>query len=187
MVLPLITPVGSNFIKDFPSDNTVNMDLIDAYAAPSLTSHPLQTYTPILTAVTANPFMGTAPVIRGFFYEIFDQIYTWGEFRFGATGSPTAGTGTWMMSLPFAAKSNVGINTIIGNTPVIGNALIWDDSSSTGRLPCTVHLRTNTQMMFGCQMNNSLSFREVNGTNPITWAPSDGISWSARYQRDPSV
>src|SRR5215213_3743947 len=113
MVLSLLTPTGPNFIKDFPAANVVNLDRIDDYAAPSLTTHPLQTYTPVLTAATANPVLGVGGIIRGYFYEIFDQIYTWGEFRFGTSGISN-GTSTWMVSLPFSAKANIGFSTILG-------------------------------------------------------------------------
>lgn len=126
MGILLTDPAGSNFIKDFPAVNAANLDKIDAYANASLVTHPLKQYTPLFTATTANPTIGTGgpAVLRAFYYEIFDQIYTWGEFRFGTT-SPSSGTGTWIMSLPFTAKSIIGPSTTSGAAPVIGVGSIW--------------------------------------------------------------
>src|SRR5690349_11453328 len=84
--LPLITPQGSNFLRDFPGQNAVNCDLLDNYAGPCLTTHPIQTFTPALVSSTGpanDPVLGTGGFIRGFYYKIFDQIHMWGEFRFG--------------------------------------------------------------------------------------------------------
>src|SRR5260370_37137024 len=100
MVLSLQTPAGINFIKDWSSQNAVNCDLMDAYAGP----YAIQTYVPILTAVTTNPVLGSTGTITGFYYRLFDQIYTWGEFKFNGTGS-NKGAGTYIITLPFKAKT----------------------------------------------------------------------------------
>jgi hypothetical protein len=185
MVLSLLTPTGPNFMKDFPGQHAVNADRIDDYAGPCLTSDPLQTYTPQLTAATTNPVLGTGGFIRGYYYEIFDQIITWGEFRFGTAGISN-GASTWMVSLPFPAKTVVGVSTILGNAPVVGEGVIWDDSAAAGRFPLTAHLRTTTQLMFGFRMGSGLGFREVSSSGPVSpWAIQDGLTWSARYQRLP--
>ena len=186
MVLPLITPTGVNFIKDFPSQNAVNCNLIDAYASPCLTSHPLQTYTPILTGDGSNPALGVAGFIRGFYYKIFDQIYTWGEFRFGTSGIGI-GSGTWSIDLPFPAKTLLGFTDTFGSSPIVGNGVVRDDSAVAGRFPLTCHLRSATRLMWGFRMNSGLANKDVNDTRPITWAINDGITWAARYKRDPTL
>lgn len=185
MVLSLITPVGSDFIKNFPSQNAVNCDTIDAYAAPCLTSHALQSWTPQLTAVTTNPTLGTGGFIRGFYYEIFDQIYAWGEFRFGSSGA-SGGTGLWMISLPFEAKTvDVDPSDTLGGAALVGSGLIWDDSNSSARMPITSHLKTSTLLHFGFKMDSSAGSRSVGSAQPITWAALDGLTFFARYQRLP--
>lgn len=186
MVLSLETPVGSNFLKDFPAQNANNMDEIDAYANSSLTTHALKSYTPIFTATTTNPVIGTGgpAVLRAYYYEIFDQIYTWGEFRFGTT-APSAGTGTWIMSLPFNAISNVGVSSTIGAAPVVGTGVVFASASAANRQPVTVHLRSFNTLMFGIRMGSGLAARELTNAIPIAWAPSDGLTWSARFQRNP--
>lgn len=184
MVLPLITPVGSNFLKDFVSQNAINCDLIDDYSGPSLITHPLQSWTPQLTAVTTNPTLGTGGFNRGFFYEIFDQIYAWGEFRFGTAGT-NAGSGIYSMSLPFTAKTIVGIGASLGKEPILGTGYIFNAASSTARTPVTVHLRTANTVAFGVQMNSGSANREVTQIQPNAWTINDGLTWFARFQRLP--
>lgn len=184
MGISLITPTGANFIKDFPSQNTVNLDRIDEYAGPCLTSDVLTTYTPQLTGVTSNPTLGTGGIIRGFYYRIFDQIYTWGEFKFGTAGV-AVGSGAYLISLPFAAKSNLGASGTFGLAPAVGNAFLYDDSLVAGRQLALSFLRTTTQIMFAVKMNSGAGSSEVGSGGPIAWAINDSISWCARYQRLP--
>lgn len=183
MVLSLVTPSGSDFIKDFPAQNAINCELIDAYAGPCLITHPLQTWSPILTALTANPVLGVASSVKGYYYKIFDQIYCWGEFRFGTSGA-SFGTGTYLVSLPFPADNPIGTQpNSPGDCPPIGQAITWDNSASNGQ-PLTVHLQGNSNVTFATKLNTGLG-REVNPTTPMTWAVSDGITFAARYKRQP--
>lgn len=180
MGLPtLVTPNGATFLKDWPAANGVNCDDIDDYAGPCLRSDALSTYTPNLTGSTADPTLGASGTIKGFYFKIFDQIYTWGEFRF-KTGF-TAGTGDYIVTLPFAAKTLTAPSTTIGKGPILGAGHLWDASAAATRQPLIVQLRTATQIMFGAR--NNASSRQVDNLSLITWAIDDGISWSARYQR----
>lgn len=180
-LLPLISPTGSNFMKDFPSQHAVNMNLMDAYVNSSLTSHPLKSYIPLFTATTTNPTLGTgSQILRAVYYEIFDQIYTWGEFRFGTSGF-NAGSGTWGMSLPFPAKSTIGNNSNSGLMQAIGVGSVWVNAVFNNIQPVTVHLRDSTTVQFTTRIG--LSAREVSNSHPVTWAVQDGITWFAHYQR----
>lgn len=180
MTLPLITPIGSNFLKDFPGQHAVNVDLIDTAAGPCLRTQPMQAYTPTLTAVTTAPTLGATGFIKGFYYKIFDQIYCWGEFRF-KTGF-SVGSGIYIVSLPFAVSGNLAPNTNIGAAPILGNGFIWSQVTTASRQPVAAQLRTSTDLMFGVKMNN-LTAREVSHNNPYTWAVDDGLSWCVRYKR----
>lgn len=183
MVLALTSPVAADFIKDFPAVNEVNCDLIDAFAGPCLITHALQSWVPILTASTSNPTLGTGGTIKGYYYKIFDQIYIWAEFRFGTAGI-SAGSGSYIISLPFPAKGNMGFyGGSIGETPPVGVGSIWDDTTDLGKQMLSVHLRTSTSVMFGVKMGG-VTGRELSSSNPITWAINDGITFSARYTRD---
>jgi hypothetical protein len=182
MPLALISPVGSNFIKDFPAQNTVNCDLIDGYAGP----YALQSYTPAITAVTTNPVLGATGVITGYFYEIFDQIYSWGEFKFNGAGS-NKGAGTYRITLPFKAKSVFAANGSSGRGPIIGSGLAYRASVGSDRQPIVVQLETVTTMMFNIRADTAFGARAVSGTDtPFAWANGDGLKWNVRYQRDPT-
>jgi hypothetical protein len=184
MLLPLLSPASNTFLKDWPAYNQFNCQEIDDYAGPCLTTHGLQSYTPGFSAVTTPPSLGTGGSIIGYYYKIFDQIWTWGELRFGTTGS-SSGAGAWMVTTPFPVTNLLGFSTNIGEAPVVGNGYYWDDSSTTTRFPVTVHLRTSTQMMFGFRMGTAVASREVAQGIPVPVSPLDGISWSARFQRTP--
>lgn len=175
------TPAPNAFMKDFPGTHGKNMDDLDAFANTCLTTHPLKSYTPVLGSPGTPPTLGGAGFIRGFYYQIFDQIYAWGEFRF-ASGFTTGNSG-YTISLPVAANSLIGASTDIGSAPGIGNGLVMDASADSGRQQVIAKLRTDMTLMFGVRMNSGASAREVRFDGPITWADGDGLSWSVRYKR----
>lgn len=182
MVLALVTPVGANFIKDWPSQNAVNCELIDAYAGP----YAIQTYVPLLTATTTNPVLGATGAITGFYYKIFDQIYSWGEFKYNGAGS-NKGAGTYIITLPFKAKTSFPPNILTGKGPIIGSGQVWRQSVATDRQPVAVQLRTVDQMMFNIRADSGFGSRACDGTDiPFAWANGDGIKWFVKYQRDPT-
>jgi hypothetical protein len=187
MLLDLTTSVGSDFIKNFPAQNEVNLDKIDAYARACLITHPLKSYQPIFKASTDSPVIGTGgpAVLRGYYYEIFDQIFTWGEFRFG-TSSSNAGNGSWYMSMPFPIFNVIGITSTFNNTPVIGTGSIWDNDTASTRQPVNLLAVDSNYVQFAPRLNSGATFREVRDNFPITWAAQDGMCWNAHYQRAPS-
>jgi hypothetical protein len=185
MPLPLVNPIGGNFLKDWPAQNAVNCDAIDGYAGPALATNALQTYTPVLSAVTTDPTLGTGGFIRGFYYQIFDQIYVFGEMRFGTAGT-NAGSGIYTISLPFTADTSVvPANSSLGSSPVIGNGLVWNNVTAATRQLVTVHLRTASLMHFGISINSGMPRNEVASAIPIAWTINDGMQWSGRYKRLP--
>ena len=186
MPLPaLVHPEDTNFLKDWPSQNSYNCETIDDYAGPCLPAHPLQTYTPAWTATTTNPTLGTGAVLRGFYYLIFDQVFTWGEALLGSSGA-ARGSGIYEISLPFKAKTHVTPGTIANQYTPIGNAQAFKLLDTAERQPMVTLLRTTTTMMFGVRMDTSSGLRKATESNPFLFNASDGIMWSARYQRDTS-
>lgn len=184
MGIDLTAPVASDFIKNWPAQNANNCDKIDAYAGDTcLTTHPIGTYIPQLTGGSSNPSLG-AGEIAGYYYSIFDQIYCWGHFKFGSGFS--AGGGDYIISLPFKVKTLIPISANIARTPIIGNAILWDDSLATARQPLTCQLRSTTTIEFGTRKTTAATNILVSSSYPITWAINDGIKWFARFQRDPA-
>jgi len=180
MTLPLITPIGSNFLKDWPAQNAVNCNTFDAAAGACLTNHPLGTYTPIWTASTTNPTLGTNPVQIGYYYLVFDMVYVYAEMRLG-TGS-TRGSGVYIMSLPFKAKSFVAG---VGYNPV-GNAQIYNPANIGWRQPIltTINSATLTTVSFNHRFDWSTTNKQITESIPWPFGDGDGIAWSARYQRN---
>lgn len=190
MVLSLITPAGANFIKDFPGQNATNCDRLDEFAGPCLTSHPLRSFTPGLTSTGTAPNLGTGGISQGYYYKIWDQIYMWGEFKFGTSGI-NVGTDIYVVTLPFTVNNVMG-NLLggpasnLGAAPMVGVGCTFDASANAGALPVTVHLRTTTSLMFGIRMNSGSANRELRSSGYIAWDVNDGLAWSARVQEVPS-
>lgn len=183
MPIELIIPTASNFIKDWPAQNAINCDRIDDYAGPCTIVHGLTAYQPRLTTPFVNPSIGTggSAVNRGYYYRIFDQIYVWGEFRFGSSGMNVGG-GVYYISLPFQVKSNLPITNTTGLTPVVGTATAFTNAVGN-RQSLTVHLATPTDVMFSVRINSGMVNREVAHNVPVAWVPGEGISWNAKFQR----
>lgn len=178
----LIDPESNNFIKDFPGQNAVNCDALDAYAGPCLTTHPLNSINTELTSSSTKPTLGTGGFCVARYYQIFDQIFMWGQFRFGTAGI-AAGLGVYIVQLPFNIVSNVPASTTIDAAPVVGNGSTFDANLNAGRLPLTVHLRAANQIMFGTRFNNGLGLRELRESGYLSWDVNDGVTWSLKAKR----
>lgn len=184
MVLPLLTPIGSDFIKSFPGQNSINCGLIDSYANACLVGQPLQSFTPLLGATTTPPVLGTGGINNAYFYRIMDQIYMWGEWRWGTAGT-NFGTGIYTLTLPFSVAALMPVSSGFDSSPVVGTGRTFDTATNAGRLGLTVHLRTTSQLQFGVRINSGASNRELRETGYLTMANLDGVSWNARVKRVP--
>lgn len=178
---PLTSVASSDFIKNFPLIHGSNMDKIDDWAGPSA----VQSYTPDLTASVTNPTLGTGGFITGRYIEIFDFIFTWGEFRFGTAGI-NQGSGTFEVSLPFPAATIAPPDGGSGNGPQLGISRVWDNSSGSTRTSHSVQLRTTTRIMFSVRFDSGAGGRALGSGNPFAWDLQDGINWFAKYKRQDS-
>jgi hypothetical protein len=182
MTLPLIDPIGGDFLKAWPGQNEHNLDLIDAKCGPP----GVLTYIPVLTAAVTNPNLGTTGEIKGFYYLVLDFVFSWGYFKFGGS-SINSGDSTYIVTLPFAADPIYIENSDAGNGFQLGNGIIYDDSSGTNRQPCVVQLRDSTHIFFNQYMEGTSSTRSVSGSSggiPIVWATGDYLTWQVRYKRE---
>ena len=169
---PLITPQGPDFIKNWPFQNKVNCDNIDAFVG----LQSVQAYTPIFTAEFGGLALGTG-TLTGWYFSIFNTVYSWGEFRFG-TGM-AAGSGFYEITLPFLPAPNYVANLNTGKGSLIGTCRIWQNSTISNRQSGTVQLRASNKVMFNLRVNSGA--RSVSNTFPFAWTTLDGISWSVTY------
>jgi hypothetical protein len=77
-------------------------------------------FAPVLTASVTSPTMGTAPVVSGKYSRYGKGLVVYQFFIQFGTGAPTAGSGTYSISLPVTA--NAGPATA-------GNVRIFDGST----------------------------------------------------------
>lgn len=182
MGLPtLISPAGSDFIKDWPGQNTINCDRLDAFANQSALGNALPFFVPTLKGSVTDPVLGTGGVNRAYFYRIFDEIYIWGEWRWGTSGT-NFGSGIYTLTLPFTVDTQFTPNAALGSTPIVGSGFTWDQSGNSGRQSISVHLINNNQLMFAVRLNSGLSNREVRDVFSVAWANQDGVSYTARLK-----
>lgn len=178
MELPLLSPASNTFLKNWPAYNEFNCDQIDDYAGPCLPSHGLQTYTPQLTASTTNPTLGTGSNIVGYYYKLFDDIWTWGQFRFGTSGA-SGGSGTYSITLPFTATNFLGFSP----EPIVGHGFFFDFSAPASSYAVLSVLSTASTLSFLVKADSGGSSRFVTNNSPAAVSTQDGISWFAKYQR----
>lgn len=152
----------------------------DGFAA--IAGGALQTYTPVLTAVTTNPSLGSGGdftqsgrywLLPGGIVEVDILL------RFGSSGV-SLGSGTYIISLPVAADVTFhrAVNNI-GLASTIGVGVVRDNSNVAASIPVTAFLRASgdvvsVNLASGGLLSNSLP----------TWplAASDAIQLSLRYR-----
>ncbi len=178
----LQTIAGSQFINAFPGLHAANCDSIDDHAGPCLTSDGLIAINTELLCSGPNPTLGAGGFSVAKYYQIFDQVFMWGQFRFGTSGI-SAGGGVYVIQLPFSLTSLIPPTTNMAAAPVIGTGSTYDANANAGRLPLTVHLRAANHLMFGVRFSSGAANRELRDTGTLTWDVNDGITWNLRAKR----
>lgn len=128
-------------------------------------------YTPLLTASTTNPTLGTGSLATGAYALWGDAVYYLFRFRFG-TGA-AAGSGTYRVSLPVAAVSSDR-----ADVGLLGTCELGDDSAGNRyrRAPAMLDTTHLVLQSFGDP------FTEVTHASPIPWANLDYIIGSVWYR-----
>lgn len=132
---------------------------------------PWSSYTPVLSAVTTNPGLGTGPVQVGKF-KVVDKVCTgWANITAG-TGTVTPGSGTYRMSLPV---------TPVGATYVSGTAVLFDASSST-RYVGALQIDVAGALTFAVMTFDTMTSEWGSAGGPIIINTSDFIRVSFCYE-----
>jgi hypothetical protein len=125
-------------------------------------------HTPVLTASTSNPTLGTGSSQVGRYLLWGGRMCTyWGRIAFG-TAALSAGTGQYFVSLPFVSNSAPEI--------FVGSAMLRDSSSGSIQ-PCTSYMASGASTLSIVTPSGIAS-----STVPWTWAASDYLTWSITYE-----
>ncbi len=128
-------------------------------------------YTPVLTAASVNPVLGSGSVQHGRYKQIGKTVHCEGYILFGSSGA-SFGTGTWSVSLPVASANQT-------NASWIGTTYLRDTSGgSNGHYMGNGIIAANSSVMALGSNGSAL----VASIIPFTWAVTDYIRWSATYE-----
>lgn len=149
---------GSSQVAVYP-DTTFHGDV----SIPGVTDA-WSTYTPTLTATTTNPGLGTSPTAIGRYRVVGKTIDVMVELVFGT--SPSAGSGTYLIGLPVAARAT---------TPAhVGTGLVFQGST---RKTVVAELNTTSNVLM---VTGDAGAVVTNST--FTWAAGGTLRLSLRYE-----
>jgi hypothetical protein len=130
-------------------------------------------YAPTVTATTTGPTLGSGSTASGFYSIGPGQLVNYTFFiQFGASGV-SAGSGQYLISLPFTAANLFG-----SNQPAIGSAMIRDNSGPTIQSGVTYIPGSNLQYVSVMVGSPAAA---ITNSSPWTWAASDYIAGSIAY------
>lgn len=141
-----------------------------------IASEPWTIYTPILTATTTNPTLGTGGIFvqEGRFIQYGKMVSGSIKLAFGNSGA-TAGSGTYRISLPVAPLQSTATAT------VIGHGFIFDSSAADMRV---AYIQTFSGL--GSQvveiLFQAVTNFKVTNSSPWTWAASDEMAFNFQYE-----
>lgn len=128
-------------------------------------------YTPTLTAASGGLVIGTAGFTGGE-YSIFNgkMCNYRGTFLFGTSGM-NAGSGQFLISLPFAASSvwTQGVGSV--------GSVLMRDTSGPSLYSGVCYISANATVMAFVAAPSGL----VGAGNPFTWSNTDYLSWDITY------
>lgn len=126
---------------------------------------------PTLTAVTANPNMGTSPVQAWEWWLLGMYVFGWSYFKWG-TGSPSTGTGALRVPVPL---------NILDATPALGHGMALD--SSTGN-QIEVHMNPVAAGGTACELWADAATSAATGASLALGAAGDEIVLEWLYEWD---
>lgn len=134
-------------------------------------------YTPVLTALTTNPTLGTGSTQAGRYCCVGNLIVAQGIIAFGTTGA-NAGSSTYEISVPFP------IVMFGGTTSPIGLVEIVDSSASAhALLPAVVATDGDAKFRVRYPVTYPTgTLANMNHSTPWAWAASDSIQFSVAYE-----
>ncbi|GAA4627261.1 hypothetical protein [Cellulomonas oligotrophica] len=130
-----------------------------------------QSYTPVLTATTTDPSLGSGTnyVQVGRVLKVGRHVQYRGSLRFGASGA-VGGAGTYRVSLPYPPR--------LGSILLGGVGAVVDNSA--GDYYGCAWLLQNVEYMEGRVFGSGT----LTATSPFTFTTNDWLNWNITYETD---
>lgn len=128
------------------------------------------TYTPVLTAQTTNPNLGSTGAISGYYTQVNDLVVGTVYLYFSGTGV-SAGNGVWFISLPVAADTS-------GPNIIAGHINCYDSSVPAFRHGFPQHSTSTTVQMYASD-NVSIA---ISNSSPFAWSTNDQLRMQFIYK-----
>jgi hypothetical protein len=128
-------------------------------------------WTPVLSATTTNPTIGTGNIRTGQYQKVGTLVNVQFRIVFGTSGV-AAGSGVYRFDLPITPS------LLSGNFDPIGHGVIYDTSTGDFRVVALVGVGGSTVEMY---FNGTTNFFVTNA-QPWTWAASDILNGQLTYR-----
>jgi len=128
-------------------------------------------YTPVLTAATTNPVLGTGSQASSDFIQIGKTVHYKGVIKFGTSGA-TFGSGNYSISIPVNATGQTALGTIWAS-PAGGT--VWPGVLRGFSASAGVYASASATAPALAAVSNT-------GVGGTAWAASGYFWWSITYQ-----
>lgn len=149
----------------------LNAEIRDKWQA---VQDPWIAYTPVLTAVTTNPVLGTGGSATATYKVVGKVVHYKGQIKFGTSGF-SVGSGTYSISLP-----------VTGITGQPYNALgsMWVSPAASTVWPGTARVFSGTFTPYGSASATAPQLAAINnsGAAGTAWTAGGYFWWSVTYE-----
>lgn len=132
-------------------------------------------YTPVLTAATTNPTLGSGAVTTGA-YSQFGKLVAYRFFISFGTSGVSAGSGAYRISLPVTASTTLGAGAL-----TLGSLFIFDSSTNNAHTGLMGNVSNGTYLSDIYYAQGGV-LAAMSNSAPWTWAASDQIRGFIIYE-----
>lgn len=132
-------------------------------------------YTPVLTAVTTSPTLGSGGTATGRYYQVGKTVHGWAKIKFGSSGT-AAGSGQYLITLPVAPFLGAVVNLdVLAGTAMMRCAAVFTMAQVSWASATQVSLRYTSAAVGGTSA-------VAGATTPGAWGASDYIEFNFVYE-----
>ena len=137
-------------------------------------TEPWQAYTPVLTATTTNPTLGTGSTASARYQRQYGVVAYQGIIQFGTSGT-AAGTGDYRISLPVTAQTGI-------TNRRLGTVTAYDNSTAEVNVAVAYLVSSTTAGVLYASGHPKGAIAYYGASTPISWAASDAIEFTLTYE-----